>query len=107
MGGVLATVPRPRGTRKTAGGHAFLALAGSGFRRYATYRQATLASIATNSVFGFLRCFVLLAALAGAGTGAVRDYDAAQLATYCWVPGTDRCGPAVGLDRPGRSDPDR
>ncbi|HLT11865.1 MAG TPA: ABC-2 family transporter protein [Micromonosporaceae bacterium] len=90
MAGVLATVPRPRdgtrrGRRDAASSHAFLALAGSGFRRYATYRQATLAAIATNSVFGFLRCFVLLAALAGAGTAAVRDYDAGQLATYCWV----------------------
>jgi ABC-2 type transport system permease protein len=39
----------------------------------------------TNSVFGFLRCFVLLAALTGAGSGFVAGYDAAQLATYAWV----------------------
>lgn len=64
---------------------AFTALAWAGFRRYATYRQATLAACVTNSVFGFLRCFVLLAALAGAGTRAVRGYGAAQLASYCWV----------------------
>ena len=77
LGPVLATVPRTPPS--------FLALMGSGFRRYSTYRQATLAATCTNSVFGFLRCFVLLAALAGAGTVAVRGYDAEQLATYCWA----------------------
>jgi len=67
------------------------ALAGAGFRRYATYRQATAASIFTNSVFGFLRCYILLAAAAGTasavsgGYGIVGGYDAAQLATYCWA----------------------
>jgi hypothetical protein len=33
------------------------ALVRSGFRRYATYRQATVAGAVTNSVFGFLRCY--------------------------------------------------
>jgi ABC-2 type transport system permease protein len=63
----------------------FVALASAGFRRYATYRQATAANAFTNSVFGFLRCFVLLAALAGTGTATAGGYDRAQLATYCWV----------------------
>lgn len=85
MGPVLATVPRQRRSREPRRTPAFGALAATGFRRYATYRQATLASIFTNSIFGFLRCFVLLAALAGAGTAAVGGYDAGQLATYCWV----------------------
>jgi len=85
VGPVLATVPRQRRTLSDRAIPAFAALALSGFRRYSTYRQATLAAIATNSVFGFLRCFVLLAALAGAGTAAVRGYDAEQLATYCWA----------------------
>ncbi len=31
-----------------------------GFRRYATYRWATFAGVFTNSVFGFLRAYVLL-----------------------------------------------
>ena len=44
----------------------FGALAWSGFRRYATYRQATAAGSFTNIVFGFLRCYVLLAVAAGA-----------------------------------------
>jgi ABC-2 type transport system permease protein len=57
----------------------------AGFQRYATYRQATAAAIFTNSVFGFLRCYVLLAAVAGAGTGLVGGYDREQVATYCWA----------------------
>ena len=65
-----------------ARGAAYLALAAAGFRRYATYRQATVAAIFTNSIFGFLRCSVLLA-LAGAGT--VAGYDEARLATFVWA----------------------
>jgi ABC-2 type transport system permease protein len=60
----------------------------AGFRRYATYRQATLAAAVTNTVFGFLRCFVLLAVVGGTGAteGArVAGYDAGQLALYTWV----------------------
>jgi len=63
----------------------FAALVKAGFRRYATYRQATAANAFTNSVFGFLRCFVLLAALAGTATGSAGGYSPAQIATYCWV----------------------
>src|SRR5262245_9000354 len=40
---------------------AYLALATAGFQRYATYRQATVAAVVTNSVFGFLRFAVMLA----------------------------------------------
>lgn len=62
----------------------YSALARSGFRRYATYRQATVAGAVTNSVFGFLRCYVLLAVAAGAG-GLAAGYDREQLATYVWL----------------------
>jgi ABC-2 type transport system permease protein len=63
-----------------------VALARAGLRRYATYRQATLASVATNTVFGFLRCFVLLAVVDGAGPGrAPAGYTAEQLALYTWA----------------------
>lgn len=61
-----------------------LALCRAGFRRYATYRQATLAACTTNSVFGCLRAFVLLAAAAGAG-GAAGGYTGEQLSTYVWI----------------------
>ncbi|WP_436495900.1 ABC transporter permease [Actinokineospora sp. HUAS TT18] len=58
------------------------ALMVAGFRRYATYRQATVAGIFTNSVFGFLRCYVLLAVAAG---GTVAGYSGPQLITYVWL----------------------
>ncbi|AGL15385.1 ABC-2 family transporter protein [Actinoplanes sp. N902-109] len=63
----------------------FGALSWSGFRRYATYRQATIAGAFTNTVFGFLRCYVLLAVAAGAGAAKPGGYDGAQLATFVWV----------------------
>jgi ABC-2 type transport system permease protein len=63
----------------------FGALVWSGFRRYATYRQATIAGSFTNIVFGFLRCYVLLAVAAGATGGQAAGYDPRQLATYVWV----------------------
>ena len=59
---------------------AFVALVRSGFRRYATYRQATAAGIAVNTIFGFLKCYVLLAV---AGTAA--GYTGRQLASFVWV----------------------
>jgi ABC-2 type transport system permease protein len=63
-----------------------VALAKAGFRRYSTYRQATAAAVFTNSTFGFLRCYVLLAVVASAPRlGIAGGYDAAQLATYCWA----------------------
>ncbi|HEX7745414.1 MAG TPA: ABC-2 family transporter protein [Micromonosporaceae bacterium] len=63
---------------------AFTALTASGFRRYSTYRQATVAGIFTNIVFGFLKCYVLLAVASGAG-GLAAGYDRRQLVTFVWV----------------------
>jgi viologen exporter family transport system permease protein len=59
------------------------ALIRAGFRRYATYRQATVAGAFTNTVFGFLRGYVLLAVAAGAG-GVAAGYGPEQLASYVW-----------------------
>jgi ABC-2 type transport system permease protein len=61
----------------------YATLVRSGFRRWATYRQATVAGAATNTVFGFVRCYVVLAVAAGAG-GVAAGYDSTQLATYVW-----------------------
>jgi ABC-2 type transport system permease protein len=63
---------------------AYLALAAAGFRRHATYRQATVASIVTNTVFGFLRFAVMLAVI-DAGIPIVTGYDQARLATFVWA----------------------
>lgn len=61
----------------------YVALVRAGFRRYATYRQATVAGAVTNTVFGFLRAYVLLAVAAGAG-GVAAGYHGGQLVTYVW-----------------------
>jgi ABC-2 type transport system permease protein len=81
---VTATVPRSRYANVAAETRTFWALMGAGFRRYSTYRQATVAGAFTNTVFGFLRCYVLLAVAAGAGTATVAGYDPARLATFVW-----------------------
>jgi len=55
----------------------------AGFLRYATYRQATLAGLTTNIVFGLLRSAVLVAVLEQRGT--VAGYDLATAVTYVWL----------------------
>ncbi|WP_205752115.1 ABC transporter permease [Cryptosporangium phraense] len=62
----------------------FVALVRAGFRRHSTYRRAALASAATNSMFGFLRTYILLAAVTGAG-GTAAGYDPASIAMYAWA----------------------
>lgn len=80
-----ATALRPRTSGSSGHIAAFTALAGAGFRRYATYRQATIASAFTNTIFGFLKCSVLLAAVAATGTGMAGGYTAPQLVLWCWA----------------------
>lgn len=61
----------------------YAALLRAGFRRFATYRQATIAGAFTNIAFGFLRCYVLLSV---AGTaGSLAGYDGRQLVTFVWA----------------------
>ncbi|PZF85842.1 ABC transporter permease [Micromonospora deserti] len=83
MGSVTATVAPPTTSNVILWFRTFRAITGSGFRRYSTYRQASAAGVVTNLVFGFLRCYVLLAAAGAAGT--VAGYDRGQLATFVWV----------------------
>ena len=59
------------------------ALAGAGFRRYSTYRQATVAGAFTNTVFGFMRCYIVLSVTDAAGQAA--GYDSGQLVTFVWL----------------------
>lgn len=59
------------------------ALAGAEFRRYMTYRQATVAGAFTNTVFGFMRCYILLSV--ADVTGQVAGYAPGQLVTFVWV----------------------
>lgn len=61
----------------------YAALTGAGFRRYSTYRQATVGGTVANTTFGFLRCYVLLSVAGSAGVLA--GYDRTQLATFVWL----------------------
>ena len=84
MRAVNATLGRPLLASHPATIRMYAALVAAGFRRYATYRQAMVAAMITNSVFGFLRSSAILAAAAGAG-GAAAGYGRSQLALYVWV----------------------
>jgi viologen exporter family transport system permease protein len=61
----------------------YLALARAGFRRWSSYRAATVAGAFTNTVFGFLRVAILFAALRAGG--AIGGYSKADAATYTWL----------------------
>src|SRR3954454_17372457 len=54
-----------------------------GFRRYSVYRSATLAGAFTNSVFGLLRAYILLAVFAHRAT--VGDLNAQDTVTFSLV----------------------
>jgi ABC-2 type transport system permease protein len=62
----------------------FGTLVAAGFRRYATYRAATLAGAFTNTFFGMVKVAILFAAAAAAG-GSVAGYDRLSLSTYSWI----------------------
>jgi ABC-2 type transport system permease protein len=61
----------------------YLRLIRAGYLRYAAYRQAMLAGLATNVVFGLLRAAVLTAVIAE--RGPVAGYDVATAVTYVWI----------------------
>lgn len=70
---------------RAARGHIALywAVATRSFRRYATYRGATAAGVFTNTVFGFILAYVLLAVYAE--RGHVGRLDAVAAVTYTFV----------------------
>jgi ABC-2 type transport system permease protein len=61
-----------------------LALAGAGYRRWSSYRQAAVAGVFVNTVFGVIKLSILLGVADSAG-GTVAGYDRASLSTYAWV----------------------
>ncbi|MFF1869642.1 ABC-2 family transporter protein [Streptomyces sp. CB03911] len=74
---------RPPGTAPAGAARVYLAVAAGSFRRYSTYRAATLAGAFTNTVFGFILAYSFLALWqARPGLGG---YDTAQAVTYIWV----------------------
>ncbi|MGK4580991.1 ABC transporter permease [Kitasatospora sp. HPMI-4] len=59
------------------------AIAKGAFRRYSTYRAATVAGAVTNTVFGFILAYTFLALWrARPGLGG---YDTAQAVSYIWI----------------------
>ena len=58
-------------------------IARRGFRRYAAYRSATIAGAFTNTVFGVLRCYILLAVFAR--RAHVGDLTATDAVTFSLV----------------------
>jgi len=58
-------------------------LAVRGYRRYAAYPAATWAGILTNTVFGFIQAYVLLALYETRDD--IGGYDAADTITYVWL----------------------
>ena len=61
----------------------WFAVAQRSFRRYSTYRAATLAAIFTNCVFGIIICFVYIAVWTQNPTAG--GYDVKDAVTYAWV----------------------
>jgi ABC-2 type transport system permease protein len=60
------------------------ALAVAGFRRWSTYRQAAVAGVFVNTVFGVIKLSILLGVADSAG-GTVAGYDRVGLSTYAWL----------------------
>jgi ABC-2 type transport system permease protein len=58
-------------------------IARRGYRRYAAYPAATIAGLFTNTVFGFMRGYVLLALFRN--RGEIGGYDAQDTITYIWL----------------------
>ncbi len=56
----------------------------AGFRRQTAYRLAMFAGLATNIVFGFIRCAILFAAIESAG-GELAGYSAGTISAYVWL----------------------
>ena len=60
------------------------AFAGAGYRRWSTYRQAAVAGVVVNTIFGVIKLSILLAVADSAG-GTVAGYDRVGLSTYAWM----------------------
>ncbi|MED7954724.1 ABC-2 family transporter protein [Streptomyces sp. BE20] len=75
--------PDPDGTPAGGAARLYAAIARGAFRRFSTYRAATLAGAFTNTVFGFILAYTFLALWqARPGLGG---YDQSAAVTYIWV----------------------
>jgi len=58
-------------------------IAKRGWRRYAAYPWATAAGVFTNTIFGFIQAYILLAVFRH--RARVGNYDASDAVTYVWL----------------------
>lgn len=72
---MVATVPTPV--------RLYVEVARRSFRRFSTYRAATIAGVFTNSVFGMIRGAVLIAVVTAAPGAS--DYDAVGMMTFSFL----------------------
>ena len=85
--GYVSMVPilhAPSGAPLRVSVRLFHEVARRSYRRFSTYRGATFAGVFTNTVFGFLMAYVLLAVVHDAG-GEVGGLDADAAVTYTFV----------------------
>lgn len=61
----------------------YVELARRGYRRYAAYPAATIAGVFTNSMFGFMIAYILLALYRD--RDEIAGYDASDAVTYAWL----------------------
>jgi ABC-2 type transport system permease protein len=62
----------------------YLKLVRAGFARQANYRLAMLAGLFTNVVFGFIRAYILIAAIKSAGH-PLGGYTTSSISSYVWL----------------------
>jgi ABC-2 type transport system permease protein len=87
------TLRLPQDGRAPAAAALYWQIARRSFRRFSTYRSATFAGAFTNTVFGFLRAYVLLAVFAHRAD--VGGFDAADTVTYVFL--TQGLWPTIGM----------
>jgi ABC-2 type transport system permease protein len=61
----------------------YVEFARRGYRRYAAYPAATIAGVFTNSMFGFMIAYILLALYRD--RDEIAGYDASDAVTYAWL----------------------
>ena len=55
------------------------------FRRHSTYRAALVAGVFTNTVFGFLKTYVLIALYDARGGAPINGFDVTDAVTFSWL----------------------
>jgi ABC-2 type transport system permease protein len=55
------------------------------FRRWSTYRLATVAGVITNTVFGYLRAYILIAVAAASTDDLAGGWDETDLVTFAFI----------------------